>query len=65
MAELRLYDRTDLETLFRCSKRSAQRKFWKIYDLIPKKLRTDEHKKFLPEYYLNKYLGVPSDTKGK
>jgi len=65
MADLKLYDRVDIMNLCKCSKRGAQRIFRKIYNTIPAKKRKDEHKKFIPEYYVLEYFAVPSDTQGK
>jgi hypothetical protein len=61
MGTLVLYDRFALKELFNCSMRTAQRKFTKIYNTIPVKLRKDEHKKYLPDHYVLKYMGVLSD----
>ena len=65
MGNIVLYDRLMLEDLFQVKKRTAQRKFKLIYNLIPIKKRKVEHKKWLPEHYVKLYLAIPSDTEGQ
>ena len=59
---IELYDRRDLEELFKCSSRTARRRFNAIKALIPLDKIKAVHDKVLPEYYVKLYLGIPDET---